>query len=230
MFKKKTSEDKALLGEELAEDEYVEVPLGEFLYYSKVVRFCFALLIILGIVGGFVFEYQHTEAVNSKLDELATFDGYDFETHTAAISTSEKEANAKLLRKTGWFKKIKSTKKSELFEKSKKEYYVVFYKDDCSFCNTVESDIYLSLNTVKDFGKSVYWCNVENAGDSTKTEKIKKNIQWSDEDTENVPDMVSKDEFTVSGTPTMVKVTKDSDSLNVYIGADEIETELGIKQ
>ena len=227
MFNLKKSTEE--INEVADSEEYVEVSLGEFLYYSKVVRFCCVLLVILGIIGGFVFEYQHTESVNSKLEELATFDGYDFETHTAAISTSEKEANAKLLRKSDWFKKIDSTKKSKLFEKNKAEYYVVFYKDDCSFCNTIENDIYLSLSKVKESGKSIYWCNIENAGDSTKAEKIKKNIQWSDEDVENVPDTVNKDEFTVSGTPTMVKVTKDSNSLSVYIGADEIESEIGLK-
>lgn len=229
MLKDKFKQHKESSETEQSENEYVEVSLGEFLFYSKVVRSCLALFVILGLACGFIFEYKHAEDINSKLEELATFDGYDFETHTAAISTSEKEANAKLLRKSDWFKKTKSTKKSELFGKNKDEYYIVFYKIDCSFCNTVENDLYLSLNTVKESGKSVYWCDVENAGDSTKAEKIKKSIQWSDEDVENVPDSVSKDEFTVSGTPTMVKVTKNSDTLSVYIGSDEIEAELGVK-
>ena len=86
-------------------EEYVEVSLGEYLYYSKVVRFCFILIVVLGIVAGFIYQTNQIQDLNSKIEELAKYDGYDFETHSAAQTISEIETQAEQLRSTEWFKK-----------------------------------------------------------------------------------------------------------------------------
>ena len=55
-------------------EEYVEVSLGEFLYYSKVVRILVVILIIAGIIGGFVWQNIQMQKLDDKIEELAAYD------------------------------------------------------------------------------------------------------------------------------------------------------------
>lgn len=213
------------------DEEYVEVSLGEYLYYSKVVRFCFALIVILGIVAGFVYQANQIQDLNSKIEELAKYDGYDFETHSAAQTMSEIETRAEQLRNTDWFKKniTKSNLKSDVFGYKDKSYYVMFYKDDCGYCNQIESSIYKDMRRFEKSKTSLYWCNVETAGDVKKKSDIKKKILWTDDKTDDSKYSISKDKFVISGTPTLVKISKGNKNLEVFVGADEIKKELNVE-
>jgi thioredoxin-related protein len=210
-------------------EEYVEVTLGEYLMYSKAVRFCLVLVLILGSVGGFVWEYGQIQDTNTKLNELAEYSGYDFETHSRAVSSEAIANKASKFRKTKWFKAhdLKdSTSKSTVFSQSSKSYYVIFYKEDCSYCNQLESDMSDALSKVQK--KNIYWSDITDAKDETDDDaKVNKEITWTEEEYDTTYSTKQKD-FMVSGTPTMVKVTKGKKDVEVFIGTDVILNELGL--
>lgn len=210
------------------EEEYVEVSLGEYLMYSKVVRFCLVLIVILGSIGGFIWEYGRIQDVNQKVSELAEYDGYDFETHSRAVSSQEIANKASKFAESDWFKKrdlSDSTKKSTIFSQDKKSYYVIFYKDDCTYCNQLESKMSDKLNKLK--SKNIYWSDITDAKDEDDDVNTKKEIVWTDNEYDETYSTTQK-KFMVSGTPTMIKITKSEKTIDVFIGVDKILEELGI--
>lgn len=210
-------------------EEYVEVSLGEYLMYSKVVRFCLVLILLLGSIGGFIWEYGQIQEVDQKVQELANYDGYDFETHARAVTSQEIANKASKFRESDWFKKrdlTDSTLKSSVFSKKDKSYYVIFYKDDCAYCNQLESKMSSNLNKLKK--KNIYWSDITEAkNEDDEDSNRKKEIVWTDEDYDEYYSTTKK-EFMVSGTPTMIRITKGEKNIRVYIGVDKIVEELGV--
>lgn len=211
-------------------EEYVEVSLGEFLYYSKVVRVLVVLLVIAGIIGGFVWQNIQMQKLDDKIEELAAYDSYDFETHDRAEKTSEIDSRAESLRNSEWFKNriTKNTKKADVFGYKDKSYYVLLYKDDCPYCNQIESKLYQNLEGFKKSGKKIYFCDVTTASDIATETSIKKNLLWSSDSNDKTNYTINIDEIVIYGTPTLYKVTKGSNKVQTFVGVDDIAKELDL--
>lgn len=67
----------------------------------------------------------------------------------------------------------KNTKKADVFGYKDKSYYVLLYKDDCPYCNQIESKLYQNTEGFKKCGKKIYFCDVTTASDIATETSIK---------------------------------------------------------
>ena len=77
--------------------------------------------------------------------------------------------------------------------------------------------------------KNIYFADITEAKEeSDKGGSKKEEILWAEESDEREVYTTTKNDLAISGTPTIIKVSKDKKDIMVYVGLDAIEGELGI--
>lgn len=168
--------------------------------------------------------YQKLQSLQDSVYELAEFSSYDLDKHQAIKTEEEIEEEATLFKQSGYFTENSidsSITLDELWKVSdSNEYYILFYMNSCSHCKQLESDLYNNMPFLEK--QEVYFLTAD-----TLTEQ--QGFVWSTEAVEETELSIDKDNFELIGTPMMVKVQKNSDKINVYLGGDSILSELNLE-
>lgn len=193
--------------------------------------FLLGLIIVFCLmVSGLVYQQREIIILRNDLKEVADSVKYDLSRHSSIDSDEELELKVDALMSTDWFKKHtieNSLDKKSIFVANNSEYYVYMYKGDCDFCKETEAHMFEKLETIKK--KNIYFANITEAKEeSNKGASKKKDILWAEESDEREVYTTTKNDLAITGTPTMVKVSKDKKDIMVYVGLDAIEAELGI--
>ena len=155
---------------------------------------------------------------------------YDLNRHSSIDSDEEIELKVDALMSTDWFKKHtieNSLDKKSIFTADNSDYYVYMYKDDCGFCKETEAHMFEKLEVIKK--KNIYFADITEAKEeSDKGGSKKEEILWAEESDEREVYTTTKNDLAISGTPTMIKVSKGKKDIMVCVGLDAIEGELGI--
>ena len=106
--------------------------------------------------------------------------------------------------------------KEEAFTLKHKEYYILFIMNDCGYCE----DLFQKFvnNEINYNTKDIYFYDI---GEASSPE----GFHWGDKEYDVTFTDTQKD-VEIIGTPTMLKVTRDSNNVDGFIGGDAIVTEL----
>lgn len=176
--------------------------------------------------------YQQREIINLRddLKEVADSVKYDLNRHSSIDLNEELELKVDAFMSADWFKKRtigNSLDKKSIFAADNSDYYVYMYKDDCGFCKETEAHMFENLEAIKK--KNIYFADITEAKEeSDKGVSKKKDIFWAEESDEREVYTTTKNDLAISGTPTMIKVSKGKKDIMVCVGLDAIEAELGI--
>lgn len=195
--------------------------------------FLVGLIIVFCLMAsGLVYQQREIISLRDDLKEVTDSVKYDLNRYSSIDSDEELELKVDALMSTDWFKKRKignSLDKKSIFAADNSDYYVYMYKDDCSFCKETEAHMFDKLEAIKK--KNLYFADITKAKEeSDKGVSKKKDILWAEESDEREVYTTTKNDLAISGTPTMIKVSKDKKDIMVYVGLDAIEVELGINE
>ena len=190
---------------------------------NKLIVAALAMLCIGGIGDAYTMS-KYEEKIQSQQEqiaELAEFNNYDLEEHKAIKTLSQINEDAKKFRESDYFKNHKldaGMNRDLAFNVQGDTYYVLFYMEECSHCNSLESDMFDNISKV--MKKDIFYYDAE-----TFTEDSE--FEWADT---NPGDKYTstKREFEVYGTPTLVKVSPGTEKIKVFMGNEAIEEELGL--
>lgn len=162
------------------------------------------------------------EKQQEQIEELATFNRYSLTSHKEIKTTAEINEDSTAFRGSDYFNNNKledNLNRSKVFNMQDDTYYVLFYMVTCSHCNELESDMFDNINTV--LKKTIYYYDADVMGDDS-------GFVWASDSSDKEVYTLKKNKFELEGTPTLVKVTPNSDKVKVFVGTDAIEEELGI--
>lgn len=190
---------------------------------DKLVCVALAALCIGGIVKSYTInELQTTiQHQQEQITELAEFSNYDLEEHKAIKTLSQVNNDAKKFRESDYFANHKldaGMNRDLAFNVQGDTYYVLFYMEDCSHCNALESDMFDNISKI--MKKDIFYYDAETFTDDSEFEWA--NTNPGDKYTS------TKREFKVYGTPTLVKVSPGTEKIKVFMGNEAIEEELGL--
>lgn len=190
---------------------------------DKLVCVALAALCIGGIVKSYTInELQTTiQHQQEQITELAEFSNYDLEEHKAIKTLSQVNNDAKKFRESDYFANHKldaGMNRDLAFNVQGDTYYVLFYMEDCSHCNALESDMFDNISKIME--KDIFYYDAETFTDDSEFEWA--NTNPGDKYTS------TKREFKVYGTPTLVKVSPGTEKIKVFMGNEAIEEELGL--
>lgn len=193
--------------------------------------FLVGLIIVFCLMAsGLVYQQREIISLKDDLKEVADSVKYDLNRHSSIDSDEELELKVDALMSTDWFKKRtieNSLDKKSIFAADNSDYYVYMYKDDCGFCKETEAHMFEKLEAIKK--KNIYFADITEAKEeSDKWVSKKEDILWTEESDEREVYTTTKNDLAISGTPTMIKVSKGKKDIMVYVGLDAIEGELGI--
>lgn len=188
------------------------------------------IIVFCLMVSGLIYQQREIISLRDDLKEVADSVKYDLNRHSSIDSDEELELKVDALMSTDWFKKHtieNSLDKKSIFAADNADYYVYMYKDDCGFCKETESHMFEKLEAIKK--KNIYFADITEAKEeSDKGVSKKEDILWAEESDEREVYTTTKNDLAISGTPTMIKVSKGKKDIMVYVGLDAIEGELGI--
>lgn len=188
------------------------------------------IIVFCLMVSGLIYQQREIIILRNNLKEVADSVKYDLNRHSSIDSDEEIELKVDALMSTDWFKKHtieNSLDKKSIFAADNVDYYVYMYKDDCGFCKETEAHMFEKLETIKK--KNFYFADITEAKEeSDKGVSKKEDILWAEESDEREVYTTTKNDLAISGTPTMIKVSKGKKDIMVYVGLDAIEAELGI--
>lgn len=193
--------------------------------------FLVGLIIVFCLMAsGLVYQQREIISLRDDLKEVTDSVKYDLNRYSSIDSDEEIELKVDALMSTDWFKKRtieNSLDKKSIFAADNADYYVYMYKDDCGFCQETEAHMFEKLEAIKK--KNIYFADITEAKEeSDKGVSKKEDILWAEESDEREVYTTTKNDLAISGTPTMIKVSKGKKDIMVYVGLDAIEAELGI--
>lgn len=188
------------------------------------------IIVFCLMVSGLIYQQREIIILRNNLKEVADSVKYDLNRHSSIDSDEEIELKVDALMSTDWFKKHtieNSLDKKSIFTADNSDYYVYMYKDDCGFCKETEAHMFEKLEVIKK--KNIYFADITEAKEeSDKGGSKKEEILWAEESDEREVYTTTKNDLAISGTPTMIKVSKGKKDIMVCVGLDAIEGELGI--
>lgn len=218
------ADEKAALIENLVESTKIFKNINsKQMRINKLIVAALAMLCIGGIGDAYTMS-KYEEKIQSQQEqiaELAEFNNYDLEEHKAIKTLSQINEDAKKFRESDYFKNHKldaGMNRDLAFNVQGDTYYVLFYMEECSHCNSLESDMFDNISKI--MKKDIFYYDAE-----TFTEDSE--FEWADT---NPGDKYTstKREFEVYGTPTLVKVSPGTEKIKVFMGNEAIEEELGL--
>lgn len=190
---------------------------------NKLIVAALAMLCIGGIGDAYMISKneEKIQKQQEQIAELAEFNNYDLEEHKAIKTLSQINEDAKKFKESDYFanNKLDAGMNRDLaFNVQGDTYYVLFYMEDCSHCNTLESDMFDNISKV--MKKDIFYYDAETFTDESE-------FEWADT---NPGDKYTstKREFKVYGTPTLVKVSPGTEKIKVFMGNEAIEEEIGL--
>lgn len=186
---------------------------------------CVALAALcIGNIGNTYAMSKYEEKIQKQQEqiaELAEFNNYDLETHKAIKTLSQINKDANKFKESDYFANHKldaGMNRDLAFNVQSDTYYVLFYMEDCSHCNALESDMFDNISKV--MKKDIFYYDAETFTDESE-------FEWTDT---NPGDKYTstKREFKAYGTPTLVKVSPGTEKIKVFMGNEAIEEELGL--
>ena len=190
---------------------------------NKLIVTALAMLCIGGIGDAYMISKneEKIQKQQEQIAELAEFNNYDLEEHKAIKTLSQINEDAKKFKESDYFanNKLDAGMNRDLaFNVQGDTYYVLFYMEDCSHCNTLESDMFDNISKV--MKKDIFYYDAETFTDESE-------FEWADT---NPGDKYTstKREFKVYGTPTLVKVSPGTEKIKVFMGNEAIEEEIGL--
>lgn len=190
---------------------------------NKLIVAALAMLCIGGIGDAYMTSKneEKIQKQQEQIAELAEFNNYDLEEHKAIKTLSQINEDAKKFKESDYFANHKldaGMNRDLAFNVQGDTYYVLFYMEDCSHCNTLESDMFNNISKV--MKKDIFYYDAETFTDESE-------FEWADT---NPGDKYTstKREFKVYGTPTLVKVSPGTEKIKVFMGNEAIEEEIGL--
>ena len=190
---------------------------------NKLIVAALAMLCIGGIGDAYMTSKneEKIQKQQEQIAELAEFNNYDLEEHKAIKTLSQINEDAKKFKESDYFANHKldaGMNRDLAFNVQGDTYYVLFYMEDCSHCNTLESDMFDNISKV--MKKDIFYYDAETFTDESE-------FEWADT---NPGDKYTstKREFKVYGTPTLVKVSPGTEKIKVFMGNEAIEEEIGL--
>lgn len=190
---------------------------------NKLIVAALAMLCIGGIGDAYMISKneEKIQKQQEQIAELAEFNNYDLEEHKAIKTLSQINEDAKKFKESDYFANHKldaGMNRDLAFNVQGDTYYVLFYMEDCSHCNTLESDMFDNISKV--MKKDIFYYDAETFTDESE-------FEWADT---NPGDKYTstKREFEVYGTPTLVKVSPGTEKIKVFVGNEAIEEEIGL--
>ncbi len=128
-------------------------------------------------------------------------------------SDNEKEEKRELLKQTDFYKSHlidKDTPSEKIFSANETK-YILIVQDSCTHCMDIEALLYDTPNLLLD---NLYIYDASQDG----------TIRWDEEEKELAAYYEElPEEFTLRGTPTLIRVTPDNENLEVIMGSSNIE-------
>lgn len=178
-----------------------------------------ALIIILAVFVFFKTEINTSanelQSVSDKLDAVSEYVGYS----ESLSDTDEKTEKAMAFLNSDFVINNKLDKSTSIYDTlhlSDSEYYVLFYMESCSHCIEVESVMDTYAN--RDDKLPLYFYDAANIDETTA-------IQFNAEG-EDIKYTMTEENFSIIGTPTLIKVSNGT--ATAYVGPEAIISELNL--